>query len=288
MPQVSPSYIGGVTDTPQPPQWRRYAALGDSFTEGMTDELGVDGRFRGWADLVALDLGARARAQGAPGIEYANLAIRGRLVKEVLDEQVPPALALRPDLTSLAVGVNDTLRRSFDLDASATALENGVRALRGSGSDVLVFAFGDPSRRSKALGLIRDRIYAYNHAVEDIAAAYGCYIVRYWDVAAMDDDRLWSADRLHLSPLGHRIAAASALEALGVGGSEWRTPLVPEDPPALHRKAAGHVAWFSGHVAPWLARRARGASSGDGVTPKHPTWVTVGGGEWVAEGSPGT
>lgn len=248
----------------------------------MTDEIGLDGRFRGWADLVALELGRQACAQGSSGIEYANLAIRGRLVAQVVEEQVPAAIALQPDLISLAVGVNDTLRRSFDLDASATALENGVRSLRGSGADVLVFAFGDPSRRSRALGLIRDRIRAYNSAVEDIAAAYGCYIVHYWDVAAMDDDRLWSADRLHLSAKGHQLAAASALEALGVGDSHWRTPLVPEDPLALHRKAAGHVAWFSGHVAPWLARRARGESSGDGLSPKYPTWVPVSGGEWVA------
>ena len=213
------SYIGGVTQTPLPPRWRRYAALGDSFTEGMTDEIGLDGRFRGWADLVALELGAQARAQGAPGIEYANLAIRGRLAAEVVEQQVPAAIALQPDLISLAVGVNDTLRRSFDVDNSATALENGVRSLRGSGADVLVFAFGDPSRRSRALGLIRDRIRAYNSAVEAIAAAYDCYIVHYWDVAAMDGDRLWSADRLHLSAQGHRLAAASALAALGVGGS---------------------------------------------------------------------
>jgi len=131
------------------------------------------------------------------------------------------------------------------------------------------------------LGLIRERIRAYNTAVDAIAATYGCFVVHYWDVAAMDDDRLWADDRLHLSPAGHELAAASAREALGLDDDTWRTPLVP--PPRVGPVAAGagHARWFGAHAGPWLARRARGTSSGDGVTPKHPTWVHVSGGAFV-------
>jgi lysophospholipase L1-like esterase len=262
---------------PEPtPAWVRYAALGDSFTEGLSDDVGPDGRTRGWADLVALDLAARAGQ-----IQYANLAVRGRLVKQVVAEQVPAAVRLGPDLTSLAVGVNDALRRHFDVHAAATELENGVRDLRRSGSDVLVFAFGNPARRSSVMGLIRERIRAYNTAVEAIAEAYGCYQVRFWDVAAMDDDRLWADDRLHLSPAGHELAAACALEALGIGDAAWRTPLVPEARAGAVATARGHARWMGGHLGPWLARRARGTSSGDGITPKHPEWVTVQPGPFV-------
>jgi len=256
--------------------WRRYAALGDSFTEGMSDDLGPAGRTRGWADLVALEL---ARRSGE--IEYANLAVRGRLVKQVVAEQVPAAARLEPDLASLAVGVNDALRRRFDVHATATELENGVRELRRSGSDVLVFAFGNPARRSAVMGLVRERIRTYNTAVEAIARRYGCFIVRFWDVAAMDDDRLWADDRLHLSPAGHALAAACALEALGIGDSTWRTPMVPEPRPHALASARGHAQWAGAHLGPWLARRAKGISSGDGITPKHPEWVTVRPGEFV-------
>ena len=70
------------------------SALGDSFTEGLMDEVGPDGRHRGWADRVAQALAERARADGADGIEYANLAVRGRLVRQVVAEQVPAAVAL--------------------------------------------------------------------------------------------------------------------------------------------------------------------------------------------------
>jgi len=257
-------------------RWARYAALGDSFTEGLCDDVGPDGRHRGWADLVALDLAARWG-----GIDYANLAVRGRLIREVVAEQVPDAIALKPDLTSLAVGINDTLRRSFDVHQAATDLENGVRALRHADSDVLIFAFGDPARRSRVVGLIRERIRVYNTAVEAIARRYDCFVVRYWDVAVMDDDRLWADDRLHLSPAGHVVAADSALEALGLIDGSWRTPLVPEPRPSALAAGAGHARWVRGHLGPWLARRARGISSGDAVVAKHPGWVRVTAGEFI-------
>ena len=69
-----------MAERPVARDWRRFVALGDSFTEGLMDEVGPDGRHRGWADRVAEALAARASAEGADGIEYANLAVRGRLV----------------------------------------------------------------------------------------------------------------------------------------------------------------------------------------------------------------
>jgi lysophospholipase L1-like esterase len=247
-------------------------ALGDSFTEGMTDELRPDGRHRGWADRVAQAL---ADSAGDPGIEYANLAVRGRLVQQVIAEQVGPACALQPDLVSLAVGVNDTLRPQYALDPIATALENGVRDLRGSGADVLLFAFGDPARRSLAMAPVRERIRRYNSAVRAIAEAYDCYLVSFWQVAAFDEDSLWDEDRLHLSPSGHALAAQTALSALGLGEDGWRTPAVPGPRPPLRTRAGAHVSWGRRHLGPWLVRRARGESSGDSILPKDPQWVRV-------------
>ena len=59
---------------------RTYVAIGDSFTEGLNDPYpGEDDRFRGWADRLAEHL-----AVHSPGLRYANLAVRGKLVRQIV------------------------------------------------------------------------------------------------------------------------------------------------------------------------------------------------------------
>lgn len=244
--------------------WSRYVAIGDSFTEGLMDEVGVDGRHRGWADRFACHL-----RDLSPDLVYANLAIRGRLLPQVVEEQVPAAVALQPDLVSLAAGVNDALRRSYDATATLASLESGVRQLRASGADVMLFCFGDPSRRSRVMGSVRERILAANAGTQAIAAEHGCIVVDFWGHAAFDSDDIWDEDRLHLSPAGHALAARAALEAVGCGDDSWRTPapLPPTGGPVA--AAAGHARWAARHFGPWLVRRLQGRSSGDGIEPKR-------------------
>ncbi len=250
----------------------RFVAVGDSFTEGLNDEIRGDGRYRGWADRVAELLVAR---QDIEQLSYANLAIRGRLMRQIRDEQVPQAQALKPDLVTVGAGVNDALRRTFSLDVVCTDLENSVRDLTVAGSHVLLFAYGDPSRRSKALGRVADRMRAYRTATLDIAAAYGCTVVDFWGIALYDDTRLWSADRLHLSPLGHRLTAEAVMDALGLGGDAWRSPMSDPPRPGWSRRRGSDAAWFLAHAGPWITRRIRGVSSGAGVVAKDPTYRTV-------------
>lgn len=252
--------------------WTRYAALGDSFTEGLMDEVRVDGRHRGWADRLAQSLADERAREGQPGIEYANLAVRGRLLGQVIEEQVPAALNLGPDLVSLAAGVNDCLRRSWDVTLLALLLESAVAQFRETGADVLLFSYGDPGRRSKALGRVRERICELNAATEDIAGRHNCYVVSYWGAVVMDDPRLWHSDRLHLSARGHDIAARSAQEALGLGSDSWRRVLPYEPRPSFVRRVGSDVSWVTGHALPWLGRRLRGESSGDRVLPKDVQW----------------
>ncbi len=261
----------------QPRPWRRFAALGDSFTEGMMDDVDPSGRHGGWADDVAVTLAGLARSRGEDGIEYANLAVRGRLLRSVVAEQVPVAISLEPDLVSLAAGINDTLRPRFDLDATATALESAVRRLRGTGADVLLFAWGDPARRSSAMRPVRERVRRLNSAIEAIAGHHGCYLASFWLVPAYEDERLWHEDRLHLGPSGHRLAARTALAGLGMDDGGWRTAAPPGPRPGRVAQAQVHAHWARAHLAPWVLRRLRGESSGDDVVAKHPTWVHVSG-----------
>src|SRR5690348_4916330 len=60
--------------------YRRFVALGDSTTEGLMD-LNPDGTYRGWADRLAERL-----AQDEPDLLYANLAVRGKLARQVREE----------------------------------------------------------------------------------------------------------------------------------------------------------------------------------------------------------
>ncbi|MFI0432575.1 MAG: SGNH/GDSL hydrolase family protein [Candidatus Nanopelagicales bacterium] len=244
-------------------------AVGDSFTEGLDDE-GPQGTFRGWADRFA-----ERAAAAAPGLTYANLAVRGKKIDQVIDEQVPAAVELQPDLTSLAAGINDAMRPSVDLGRVAQRLAEGVEALRASGSQVLLTCVGDPARRSMALRALARRINAYDEHVRRIADEYGCYLMDFWGVALFDDPRCWSVDRLHLSEIGHARVASAAWEAVGGEDDGWREPL-PPSPGDNWLAARGRDAqWAWTHLGPWVGRRLRGVSSGDGLQPKRPQLAPV-------------
>jgi lysophospholipase L1-like esterase len=246
--------------------WRSFVAVGDSFTEGMSD-MYPDGTYRGWADLVAARLAAEV-----PEFRYANLAVRGRLFDRVVSDQVPVAEEMRPDLVSFAAGGNDALRRNFDGPRLVERFDKVVGGFREAGTDVIIFRFADVSRRLPGRRLILPRVAVLNRAVGEIAERHGAYLVDLWADEAFYDPLLWSIDRLHLNTLGHRRVAARVLAALGVEPDPaW---LVPPDPtPVLSwaRRRAADARWARQHFAPWLRRRLTGRSSGDTVTAKRPT-----------------
>jgi lysophospholipase L1-like esterase len=263
-------------------QWRSYVAVGDSFTEGL-DDIQPDGTFRGWADLVAGRLAAdyRAAAAGAPPAEerhdfrYANLAVRGRLFDHIVDDQVPAALRMRPDLVSFAAGGNDVLRRRFDGPAMMTRFDSVIKLLRASGADVLVFRFADVTLRLPGKRIILPRVTILNSEVEAVAERYGARLVDLWGDDEFGNPQLWSIDRLHMSAVGHRRVAAHVLTALGIEPSPgwWEVPAR-----LTHSWAAARAAdarWVGHHLAPWVKRRLTGRSSGDHVLPKRPTLTNL-------------
>ena len=258
-----------------PPAIDTFVAIGDSFTEGLNDPA-PGGGFRGWADLVAGTLAARR-----PGFRYANLAIRGKLLGQVVAEQVPRAVELAPDLVSLAAGGNDILCGT-DVDELAALFEPAVAKLQAAGCRVLIFTGFDP-RMFPVIRLLRGRIAAYNMHLRGIADDYGCDLVDLWSMRVLKDTRAWSPDRLHLTTEGHRRVALRTCEVLGMQVTEdWRVPLTPA------RRASGPAGrapwlaarrqdarWAREYAAPWLRRRLGGGSSGDGVPPKRPDLLPV-------------
>ncbi len=250
-----------------------FVAIGDSFTEGLHDP-DPGGGFRGWADRVAGALSAQR-----PGFRYANLAIRGKRLGEVVAEQVPRAVELAPDLVSLAAGGNDILSGA-DVDALASEFEPAVAKLQAAGCRVLIFTGSDP-RMFPVIRLLRGRIAAYNMHLRGIADDYGCDLVDLWSMRVLKDPRAWSPDRLHLTTEGHRRVALRTCEVLGVPVTEdWRAPLSsallpPERQGRWLAARRGDARWAREYAAPWVRRRFGGTSSGDGVPPKRPDLLPV-------------
>jgi uncharacterized protein (DUF952 family)/lysophospholipase L1-like esterase len=248
----------------------RYVALGDSQTEGLLDPDGRGG-YRGWADRLA-----EALTVADPHVGYANLAIRGRAVPAIRTEQLAPAVALEPDLATVMGGLNDMLRPSFDLDAVVTDLDAILAGLRATGATVVTNTFPDPAAIAPLFGRLAPRVAGYNDRIRAVAAERGALVVDFAARAAGTDLRLWSPDRIHANPLGHALIAAAFADTLGLPGfAGWDDPLPATAPVSGLRRARTELRWLRADVAPWMLRRVRGRSSGDGITPKRPRLVPV-------------
>jgi lysophospholipase L1-like esterase len=246
--------------------YTRYVALGDSQTEGIGDGDDLRGH-RGWADRLAQRLAA-----ANPDLRYANLAVRGKLAGQVHAEQLQPALALAPDLATVVAGVNDLRRPGFDAAVVAGHLEAMFAALTGAGAQVATFTFPDIGRFSPLLRPLKPRVIRLNTEIRAAAARHRVIVVDTFDLAVTADLRLWCPDRLHANPAGHDRIAAAMADGLGIPGSDdsWTRPLPVARPRSLPQAACYELRWITSFGGPWIARRIRGRSSGDGRTAKRP------------------
>ncbi|WP_037605263.1 SGNH/GDSL hydrolase family protein [Streptacidiphilus rugosus] len=247
-----------------------YAALGDSFTEGLNDP-GPDGGFAGWADRLARLLAERRPVtdDGRYDFRYANLAVRGRLLDQIAAEQVPQIEQMRPDLVSLCAGGNDILRPGSDPDDVAERFERAVERLAPHAGQVLIFT-GFDTRDTPVLKHLRGKIATYNAHLRAIADRHDLAVADVWALRAVRDRRAWSEDRLHLSPEGHERVALLAARALGVaaGDPDATWPPTPAHTAADARRE--NLQWAREYLLPWVSRRLRGESSGDHVEAKRP------------------
>jgi lysophospholipase L1-like esterase len=249
----------------------RYAAMGDSFTEGVGDPR-PDGSMRGWADLVAEGL-SRALAPAGETVEYVNVAIRGRLLRPIIEEQLPALLALDPlpDLVTLNGGGNDFLRPGIKLEDLVALTEQAVVAFKEAGVRLVILSGADPSSHLPMGKVFNKRAHELTERVRIMAAEHGLTLVDAFNDAEVRKAHYWSADRLHLNPIGHARVAGLVLHELGYG--EKPTPAQSE---AIAARGFGENAqYWREHVLPWINRRLRGTSSGDNVVAKHATWHPV-------------
>ena len=241
----------------------RFAALGDSITVGMGDPAPG----RGWAALLASTL---------PEPELHNLATLGALAADVERAQLPAATALRPDVASVVVGINDTLRGDFDPERTGLSVDRTVAALRAAGAEVLTVRLPDPGQMFGLPGALARplarRMRAVNAAVDEVARRYGTV---HLDVArdpATYERRYWSVDRLHPNERGHRLIACRFTRCWAHPGSRSARGPTPSRParrrpgwprctgwrPRAPRGwSGGHATWFR----PWWAWRCASGSA---------------------------
>jgi lysophospholipase L1-like esterase len=251
------------------PIWTRYVAVGDSFTEGIGDpEPKSPGGFRGWADRVAEVL-----STNIGDFAYANLAVRGKLIQQIFDDQLEPALALHPDLISISAGGNNIIRPGSDPDLVAAKLDEAVTRLRRDDATVLLFT-GPDIAGTPVLNRARGKVAIFNENIHTIALKRGALVADMWALRELSDPRMWAPDRLHFSPIGHNTIARMVLNTLGVDNE--LQPFEPDPLPAVswRQARAEDLVWARTHFAPWIMRRLRGQSSGDHIQPKRPTFTS--------------
>ncbi|PPS76604.1 MULTISPECIES: SGNH/GDSL hydrolase family protein [Streptomyces] len=228
----------------------RFVALGDSLTEGVGDPVG-DGAWRGWAALLAEGLAGER-------VGFTNLAVSGSQTRDVLERQLPAALELRPDLVSVVVGVNDTLRCTFDIGAVATRLDRVYAALGEQGAVLLTACLPDPGT---VLGLpgalahpLARRQRAVNTVVHALSQRYAALHLHACEGDWVTDRALWSADRLHPGERGHRRLALRFHELLAEHGLATG-PAPSAEPEFPDPTRSESLRWLATAGTGWVARR---------------------------------
>ncbi|MFC9057873.1 SGNH/GDSL hydrolase family protein [Streptomyces sp. NPDC057074] len=227
----------------------RFVALGDSLTEGVGDPVGHG--WRGWAALLATGLADQP-------VLFTNLARSGAQTVDVAERQLPAGLALRPDLVSVVVGVNDTLRRTFDLGAIAARLDTVYAACTGRGALLLTACLPDPGTM---LGLpdalarpLARRQRAVNAVVHALSDRYGAVHLHACEGGWTTDRSMWSVDRLHPGERGHRQLALRFHALLAERGVATGPAPSPDNEFAAPTRAAS-LWWLATAGTGWVARR---------------------------------
>jgi lysophospholipase L1-like esterase len=250
-------------------RYARYVALGDSQTEGLND-VDEQGRVLGWADRFAAHV-----AHESPDLHYANLAVRTCRAWHVRQIQLPAALALSPDLATVAVGMNDVLRHDYDLETTVGHVEETFAALVASGARVLSMTFPDVGRMLPVMGWLGPRQRLLNGRLREAAARHGVEVLDLAGLELNGDPRMWSHDRIHGSTEGHTRIAAAMAELMGLPGSDGSWRHLPARPggwltgtPLDVVRRDAH--WLATFLVPFLVRQARGRPGAEDRAPKRP------------------
>ena len=244
-------------------RFERYVAIGDSSTEGLEDPDGAGG-YRGWANRLAERV---AKVQGS--LFYANLGVRGKLAREIREEQLGSALALKPDLATVFAGSNDLLEPGFDPGMLRDEVARMQGPLIAAGAVVLTFTLPDLTRVMPIGRLLARRVRSMNDALKKASASTGARLVDFALYPVCSDPRLWAEDRFHVNAEGHERIAAALAQALGLPGTDdaWTRPLPGADGRSRWARWAEGWRWCRRYL---LGRNRTGRVLGEPMGPKRP------------------
>ncbi|MRC16841.1 SGNH/GDSL hydrolase family protein [Bacillus thuringiensis] len=191
--------------------WKRFVAIGDSFTEGIGDE--VEGiALKSWVDhFVQLC---------EKDIEYANFAKRGLVTEEIRLQQLEKALTFNPDLVSLIAGANDVLKGRWNHDVYKNDMEFMIDTLSKAGADIIIANLPDFTVRlpfaSEKKQEIKEQLLEANEVIHSLSREYKLHHVDFWNHHLVNDNTLWSKDLIHPNSKGYVKVAELIFNSLPV------------------------------------------------------------------------
>ncbi|HFJ9516749.1 TPA: SGNH/GDSL hydrolase family protein [Bacillus tropicus] len=195
--------------------WKRFVAIGDSFTEGIGDE--VEGiALKSWVDhfveLCAFD------------IEYANFAKRGLVTNEIRSQQLEKALTFKPDLVSLIAGANDVLKGRWNHQAYKNDMEFMIDKLSKTDADIIIANLPDFTVRlpfsSEKKQMLKEQLLEANEVILSLSREYKLHYVDFWNNHLVNDNMLWSTDFIHPNSKGYVKVAELIFNSLPVQKTE--------------------------------------------------------------------
>lgn len=194
--------------------WKRFVAIGDSFTEGIGDE--VEGiTLKSWVDhFVQLCVN---------DIEYVNFAKRGLVTKEIRLQQLEKALTFKPDLVSLIAGANDVLKGRWNHQAYKNEMEFMIDKLSKTDADIIIANLPDFTVRlpfsSEKKQVIQEQLLEANDVIRSLSREYKLHHIDFWNHQLVNDNTLWSTDLIHPNSKGYVKVAELIFNSLPVHDS---------------------------------------------------------------------
>jgi lysophospholipase L1-like esterase len=176
--------------------------------------VAAEGERIGWARRLA----GLLRARTGVWCTLTNLAADGANVTTVLERQLPAVAALRPDLVSVTVGMNDIRVPEFSEASFASGLGRLFDELAETGATLLTCTLPDIATSmpltSAVMGLARERMRAASEIIREQADKRGARCLDLWSMPEVADPQIYGPDRIHPNARGHRMLATACADLL--------------------------------------------------------------------------